>query len=699
MAYVWFWQKERSSSDDSAMMKQVFATHSPDGRDMDLEPILHVIEKTLRHAISASSEGVNDGTHDGHVDALAGDVRGIPDGLAREIHKISREFSCKCSVREDPHELTMIILNMLSVYTWEAKMVISLGAFSVNFGEFWLVAQLFASATNPLANSVALLKRLPNIIEHYKSHEPQSNAFNDLIKAILEVTKFIIAFKKLPWKSIAWTQIPTGAYRCIKSMVVCATQLTSLLGMNYEYIATSEAWVPLDLADMVHNFHKLLKEILGKSSKICSFNDPKRTQIKNNEKNHYAHFIKIEQTILQPKGIMEIIDALFGANPLLYGSSGPKVNVNELSKKNVLLLISDLDISDAKVRFLTNIYRKKQPNHQYEVVWVPVVDGPETGNDSHQQKLELLRSKMEWLVPSNLLQPAVIRYLKQVWHFEKKPILVVLDPQGRVTSPNALHMIWIWENKAYPFTSIIERDLWEKESGTQSWTQSLALQILVDSNDRSKWIAEEKHICFYGGDNLLWIREFTKLAADIAKVARIQLQMVYVGKSGTEERITKIRAKTKEKINATTSEKNLSFTWTDPDKVWSYWTHLESRLYSKMQHEIIDENDLIMEEVMTLMSFDRSGQGWALICKGNEMARVNADLALQSLEEFSNWKKNIPQIGFVPALRDYFRKLHKSEHCNKIILPWISGWIPKVLKCSVCDGTMEKFFMFRCCTD
>ena len=49
-----------TSSDDSAMMKQVFATHSPDGRDMDLEPALHVIEETLSHAISASSKGVND---------------------------------------------------------------------------------------------------------------------------------------------------------------------------------------------------------------------------------------------------------------------------------------------------------------------------------------------------------------------------------------------------------------------------------------------------------------------------------------------------------------------------------------------------------------------------------------------------------------------------------------------------------------
>ena len=169
--------------------------------------------------------------------------------------------------------------------------------------------------------------------------------------------------------------------------------------------------------------------------------------------------------------------------------------MNELSKKNVLLLISDLDISDAEVRFLANIYSKKQPNHQYEVVWVPVVDGPETSNESHKKKHDLLQSNMKWLVHSNSLKPAVISYLKQEWHFEKKPILVVLDPQGRVASSNALHMIWIWENDAYPFTSERERELREKESekhnkesGTQSWAQSLALRLLVDSNDRSKWV-------------------------------------------------------------------------------------------------------------------------------------------------------------------------------------------------------------------
>ena len=154
-----------------------------------------------------------------------------------------------------------------------------------------------------------------------------------------------------------------------------------------------------------------------------------------------------------------------------------------LRKKTVLLLISDLDISHEEVLVLTQIYKDSriQSDLNYEVVWVPVVDDQRPWNDS-QDKLEQLRSKMKWhmLQHPELLKPAVVRYLKQEWQFEKKPILVVLDKQGRVTSPNALHMVWIWGNMAYPFTSIKEKALWKEKS----WT----LELLVDSKDRSEWV-------------------------------------------------------------------------------------------------------------------------------------------------------------------------------------------------------------------
>lgn len=46
-----------SASDDSAMMKQIQATHSPDGRELEVRPILHVIEAIL-HQVAPGIDGV-----------------------------------------------------------------------------------------------------------------------------------------------------------------------------------------------------------------------------------------------------------------------------------------------------------------------------------------------------------------------------------------------------------------------------------------------------------------------------------------------------------------------------------------------------------------------------------------------------------------------------------------------------------------
>ena len=63
-----------------------------------------------------------------------------------------------------------------------------------------------------------------------------------------------------------------------------------------------------------------------------------------------------------------------------------------------------------------------------------------------------------------IIETAVIKYIKEVWHFAKKSILVVLDPQGKVASRNALHMVWIWGSHAFPFTSEKEDALWKLEN-------------------------------------------------------------------------------------------------------------------------------------------------------------------------------------------------------------------------------------------
>lgn len=208
------------------------------------------------------------------VDENAGlaNVEGMLEALSYIIHKISCEvitflrkakelvflvltatcivklvmycvqLSCKCSGGGDAHATTMVLFNTLTSYSWDAKMLLTLAAFAVNYGEFWLVAQL--CTTNSLAKSVSFLKQLPDILENYNSLKPQFDAVHKLIKALLELTKCIIQFKQLPSQYIstdfpamssAMTNIPAAAYWTIRSIVACSSQIASLIGLRAEY--------------------------------------------------------------------------------------------------------------------------------------------------------------------------------------------------------------------------------------------------------------------------------------------------------------------------------------------------------------------------------------------------------------------------------------------------------------------------------
>ncbi|KAL9433520.1 hypothetical protein AB3S75_028366 [Citrus x aurantiifolia] len=58
------------------------------------------------------------------------------EALSDIIHKISCEISCKCSGGEYALATTTALFNALSSYSWDAKMVLSLAAFAVKYGEY-----------------------------------------------------------------------------------------------------------------------------------------------------------------------------------------------------------------------------------------------------------------------------------------------------------------------------------------------------------------------------------------------------------------------------------------------------------------------------------------------------------------------------------------------------------------------------------
>jgi hypothetical protein len=124
-----------------------------------------------------------------------------------------------------------------------------------------------------------------------------------------------------------------------------------------------------------------------------------------------------------------------------------------LEKKDVLLLISGLDISMNDISIMKSIY---DGSNRYKIVWIPVV---EQWTDGLQKKFELLRSRMPWYIVQYFSPLASIKFIKEECQFENEPIVVVMNPQGDLFNENAFHMIWARGMNAFPFTGVVRHPL------------------------------------------------------------------------------------------------------------------------------------------------------------------------------------------------------------------------------------------------
>ena len=121
-----------------------------------------------------------------------------------------------------------------------------------------------------------------------------------------------------------------------------------------------------------------------------------------------------------------------------------------LKKKNVLLIISSLNIHKNLLSELMLIYDGiKEKGDEYKIVWIPIV---EQWTDDLREKFEMLRSMMPWYIVQYSSPVAGIKFIKEEWHFNNEPIVVVMNPQGDVENEDALHLILQRGMSAFPFT-------------------------------------------------------------------------------------------------------------------------------------------------------------------------------------------------------------------------------------------------------
>uniref|UniRef100_A0A7N0T0T0 Sieve element occlusion C-terminal domain-containing protein n=1 Tax=Kalanchoe fedtschenkoi TaxID=63787 RepID=A0A7N0T0T0_KALFE len=350
-----------------------------------------------------------------------------------------------------------------------------------------------------------------------------------------------------------------------------------------------------------------------------------------------------------------------------------------LKGKMLLLLISGLDISSNEILFLRDTYIESKTSVQqdYKVVWVPVLSGQWT--TSSEEKCAKLLQMMPWYMAKhpNFISEKTKKFVRQVWKFKRRPIVVAIDQIGDVVCPNVIHMTYIWGSKAFPFTPLRERTLWNSAEA-----KLVSLVFDFDPNI-SRMPKDGKWVILYGGNDVDWSRKFTTQVRKILSDACILAQMIYVG----------------ENIELDPQSYSL-----DLRKVCYFWTRLESILISRYQSLRAGDSgtDPILGDVKKLLSY-KSAETWGCLRTPSSDSMVHGlgDVLLQGFMKFEMRERDVQTKEFAKEFQNHIEQLTRgssSGHvCRHIILHTDIRDAVESLKCPSCDHSMEKKISYGCC--
>lgn len=136
---------------------------------------------------------------------------------------------CPCMGENEIHTRTMVLFDLLKEYRWDAKAVLVLGALAATYGGLLLPIHL--GSNDPVAASIATLNQLPM---ERTTFRPWLNPLSLLIKVLVDVTKCITEFERLPFKQAkvdsnlvgeTMSKIRLATYWVVKSALACLQQI------------------------------------------------------------------------------------------------------------------------------------------------------------------------------------------------------------------------------------------------------------------------------------------------------------------------------------------------------------------------------------------------------------------------------------------------------------------------------------------
>ncbi|XP_038907044.1 protein SIEVE ELEMENT OCCLUSION B-like [Benincasa hispida] len=648
---------------DDLVTGHIYAKHRDDDTTrIDLPHYISVIESILTLA-----DRITDAVHRGSDGRLVYSDESLASSVAVEpplctLHHITSELSCKAPGIEKAHEITLKIFEILTNYPWEAKAALSLIAFATDYGDLWHLYQY--SQTDPLAKSLAIIKRVANLKKHLDSLRYRQVLLspNSLINSCLQAIKYMNQLrefskydvKELPELPSALRQIPLITYWVIHTLVASRIELSS-------YLSETE-----------NQPQKYLNELSEKMAIVLAVLEKHLDAIREQYEevdlyrwlvDHIEHY-HTDITLV----ISKLLSGKIETKPLIDGSTLREVSIQEiLSGKNVVLVISELSISNDDIIALHQVYNELKRDNKYEIVWIPII--PEKYLEEDRRRYEYLRSTMKWYSMQFTTRIAGMRYIEEKWQLREDPLIVVLNSQSKVEFTNAIHLIRVWGTEAIPFTHNRTDFLLRKH-----WPESTLVNFTHQPRLLS-WFNQERSILFYGGKDPKWIQQFEErteiLKSDPLIIEGRSFEIVHIGKNSRGEEDPMLMARF----------------WTTQ---WAYFI-IKSQIKGSSATETT-------EDILRLISYENEN-GWVVLTVGPTPLLVGRGfLILRLLEDFPKWKQALRLKGFPDAFREYFNELAAKNHqCDRVILPGFSGWIPMIVNCPECPRFMETGISFKCC--
>ncbi|XP_031099220.1 protein SIEVE ELEMENT OCCLUSION B-like [Ipomoea triloba] len=730
-----------SHIDHETIMQEIMATHNPDSKDFQVNFIFNTVKNILCPITTIGKSIPEDEESNEESDEELFDYKDFGEGEPNneefkdveflcQIKRLSFETTLKCWDNADQHTTVIYFMKMLSIFSWDVKILMMLAAFSIMYGEF-----SFVNGHKGLSTKLATVKGIP---------APMVPSHVQFIKLLLQLTKYIVELAKSSSHSSA-SIIPVSCYWIFTSILACTSNFARFPRANSKWPERTQL---SSLAAKVKDLILECRPIIEK---------------KREEESYQALCCAFSEESPVPSSNLDVLKLLFNVKrhdkkKLIYdGLTEKMVGLHSLNNKGLLLLISpslDIDIH------LRDLLHDVEWKIKLRTLWIPILDCPTlwTTNKNVKEQFRGLVNVHHLLSmrnPEKSVSLGLVRFVKEkVLHIGGEPIIISLDHHGRITHRNAMHLIWIRlgvifteyttessEDSIVPFLQTvlkkrtldvrefvphIDREIsdftGEMNSKVNDWLHGIIRRVndpiysniytcerennlwkevtwctkLLSSDKRgqlSVLVDANEYIFLMGGNDINWVKKFK------SKVLCVNPQLAFVmSYIGTNIKVALTIAR--EKICE----------YSEPCVAKDFWTRQQSMFLSRIQflNEIHrdEKSDEIVEGLKRLLAYEAKGstiEGCVLLAKRNKIILCDlGDKMLTVMNEYEKWKDNAIAKGFDQAFKDHHEMLAStstSHHHPYCALEYPSNFnqIPENEKCPQCCYNMNKFVTFTCC--